>query len=114
MIRVWHKSGCSTCAKAMKSIREHCGEDAEVYEYLLEKPKQKEIKELLKLLGLKAEELIRKKESLYKEKYESKKLSNSEWIKVLAQNPILIERPIVIKGNKAFIARPLELIQQML
>ena len=74
-------------------------------EYLVETPSAKEIKEILKMLGMKAEQLVRKKESLYKEKYDGKKISEAEWIKIMVKNPILIERPIVVKGSKALIAR---------
>ena len=59
---------------------------------------------------MKAEQLVRKKEPLYKKKYEGKKISNAEWIKILNQNPILIERPIVVKDGKAIIGRPVETI----
>ena len=66
------------------------------------------------MLGMKAEQLVRKKEPLYKEKYEGKKISNSEWIKILNENPILIERPIVVKDGKAIIGRPIETILDLL
>ena len=78
----------------------------EIIEYLVKVPTEKEIKEILKLLGMKAEDLVRKKESLYKEKYEGKKFSNSEWITILSKNPILIQRPIIVKDGKAIIGRP--------
>ena len=60
------------------------------------------------MLGMKAEDVVRKGELLYKEKFASKKLTEAQWIKVLSQNPILIERPIIVKGNKAIIGRPPE------
>ena len=84
-----------------------------VVEYMVEVPTQKEIREILKMLGLKAEDLVRKKESLYKEKYADKKLTNDQWIKILSENPILIERPIVVKDGKAVIGRPIEKIKEL-
>ena len=63
---------------------------------------------------MKAEQLVRKKESLYKEKYDGKKISESEWIKILSKNPILIERPIVVKDGKAIVGRPVEKILELL
>lgn len=83
-------------------------------EYLVETPSAKEIKEILKMLGMKAEQLVRKKESLYKEKYDGKKISEAEWIKIMVKNPILIERPIVVKDGKAIIGRPIERILDIL
>ncbi len=77
-------------------------------EYIKTPLTQKEIKELLKMLGMKAEEIVRKGEPLFKEKFASKKLTETQWIKVLSKYPILIERPIIVKGNKAIIGRPPE------
>lgn len=110
MLKIYFKPNCSTCQTALKLARENTKEEIQTVEYLVEVPKQKDIKELLKLLGIKAEQLVRKKESLYKEHYEGKKISNSEWIKILVQHPILIERPIIINGDKAIIGRPAETI----
>jgi arsenate reductase len=98
----------------MKLIKSNTDEEVKTVEYLIEIPTQNEIKEILKMLGLKAEQLVRKKESLYKEKYEGRKISNAEWIKILSQNPILIERPIVVSNGKAIIGRPLEKILEIL
>jgi arsenate reductase len=95
-------------------VKENSVEDYELVEYLVKVPSEKEIKEILKMLGMKAEDLVRKKEKLYKEKYEGKKISNAEWIKILHKNPILIERPIVVKGGKAIIGRPVEKILEIL
>ena len=63
---------------------------------------------------MKAEDIVRKGETLYKEKYKGKKISETEWIKILSENPILIERPIVVKGDKAIIARPPEKVLEFL
>ena len=72
------------------------------------------MKKLLKMLGMKAEELVRKSEELFDKKFSKKKYSESEWIKIMIKNPILIERPIVVKGNKAIIARPPERVLEFL
>ena len=114
MLKVYFKPTCSTCRTALKLIKEHTDEAIETVEYMVEVPTQKEIKEILKMLGIKAEDLVRKKESLYKEKYAGKKISEAEWVKILSENPILIERPVVVKGNKAVIGRPVEKIIDLL
>ena len=110
MLKVYFKPNCATCQTAMKLMKANTKEEIQTVEYLVETPSQKEIREILKMLGMKAEQLVRKKEPLYKEKYEGKKISNSEWIKILIENPILIERPIVVKDGKAIIGRPVERI----
>ena len=114
MLKVYFKANCATCQTALKLMSDNTKEKFERIEYLVETPNEKEIKEIVKMLGIKAEELVRKKEPLYKEKYEGKKISDSEWIKILHDNPILIERPIVINGNKAIIGRPIEKILEIL
>jgi arsenate reductase len=91
-------------------MRKNTKEKFEKIEYLVETPSEEELKEILRMLGIKAEQLVRKKEPLYKENYEGKKISDKEWIKILHDNPILIERPIVINGDRAIIGRPIETI----
>ncbi len=110
MLRVYFKPNCATCQTALKLIKNNSEEELELIEYLVETPSAKEIKEILKMLGMKAEQLVRKKESLYKEKYEGKKISEAEWINIMVKNPILIERPILVQDGKAIIGRPIETI----
>jgi arsenate reductase (glutaredoxin) len=114
MLKVYFKANCATCQTALKLMRDNTKEKFEKIEYLVETPSEKEIKEILKMLGVKAEQLVRKKEPLYKENYEGKKISNAEWIKILHDNPILIERPILVDGDKAIIGRPVETIVEFI
>jgi arsenate reductase len=110
MIKIYFKPNCSTCQTALRFLKDNSDEDYELIEYLVETPTEKEIKEILKMLGIKAFDLVRTKEKLYIEKFEDKKISNSQWIKILHKNPILIERPIFVKDGKAIIGRPIEKI----
>lgn len=84
----------------------------EVIEYLKTPLNQNQIKALLKKLGIKAMDLIRKNEELYKTNFKNLQLSEKDWIKVLAENPILIERPIIENDERAIIARPPELVEK--
>jgi len=86
----------------------------EIIEYLKTPPSIIEIKQLLKMLGMKAEEIVRKGEPLFKEKFAERKFTNAQWIKILSQHPILIERPIIVKGDKAIIGRPPERVLEFL
>ena len=88
----------------MQELEER-GEDVQVIEYLKDTPSVKELKELCAKLGIKPFDLVRKSEPLYKDKYKDEELSDTQWFKILAEHPLLIERPIVVKGNKALIAR---------
>lgn len=114
MLKVYFKSNCATCQTALQVIKNNTDTEFEKTEYLVDIPSEKEIKEILQLLGIKAAQLVRKKEPLYKEQYEGKKISNAKWIKILHQNPILIERPILVLGDKAIIGRPVETIVEFL
>jgi arsenate reductase len=113
MITIYHNNRCTKSRCALELL-EKKGKNFQVVEYLKTPPSEKEIKEILKKLGMKAEDIIRKKEPLFIEKFAKKKFTEDQWIKVLAKNPILIERPIIVKGNKAVIGRPPENINQLL
>ena len=69
---------------------------------------------ILKKLKLKPHELIRTKEQVYIDNFKGKIFSEEEWLQILQDNPILIERPIVINGDKAVIARPPEKVLEIL
>lgn len=112
-VTLYYNPRCSKCREALCLLEEK-GIEPEIIEYLKEPPTEKQLKDLLKKLGLKAEELLRKKEPLFVEKYKTKKLSEAEWVKVMCKNPVLIERPIAIEGNKAVIGRPAERIIEIL
>ena len=108
-IIVWHKTTCSKSCEVMSLLKKK-KIVPEVFLYSENAPSESEIRSVLKKLGMNAEELNRKKEKIYKEKFEGKKMSEEKWIKAMVKFPILIERPIVIKGNKAVIGRPTEKI----
>lgn len=107
MIIIYHNTRCTKSRCALELVQKKT-KGVKVIEYLKTPPTEKELKDILRKLGMKAEEIIRKKEPLFKEKFEGKKFSEEQWIKVLTKNSILIERPIVVKGNKAVIGRPPE------
>lgn len=77
-------------------------------EYLKQTPSAEELKEVLAKLGMKPGQLIRKGEKVYKEHFAGKTFTDEEWIRILVEHPALIERPIVVKGDKAVIGRPPE------
>lgn len=113
MIQILYKPNCATSISTLQLLKKNSNEEIEKIEYLIHPPTEKELKAILKLLGLKASEFIRKKEPLYKQKYEGKKLSEAAWIKIMVENPILIDRPVVIRDGKAILCRPSEKVLEL-
>ena len=106
-MKIYHNPRCSKSRQTLAIIREK-GEEVEIVEYLNNPPNKIELKEVLKKLGMKPGQIIRKGESIYKENYKGKSYTDEVWIEIMANNPILMERPIVVKGNKAVMGRPPE------
>jgi len=112
-VTIFHYNRCSK-SRAALSILEEKNINPKVRKYLEENPPAEELKEILKKLQIKAVDLIRKSEAIYKENYKGKDFSEEEWIEIMEKHPRLIQRPIVIKGDKAVIGRPPELINDFL
>ncbi len=112
-VQIWHNPRCSKSRQAMEILQES-GIEAVVIKYLDVEPDETMIKEVLGKLGIHAKELMRTKEEIFKEL----KLENVEdegvLIRAMSRFPKLIERPIVIKGDKAVIGRPPEKIVEFL
>lgn len=106
-MKIWHNNRCSKSRCAVELLNEK-NLDFETVSYLKVPPNKAELKEVLGMLGIKAEALVRKNEPIFKEKFKGKQLSESEWIAAMIENPKLIERPIFINNGKAVIGRPTE------
>ena len=101
-MKIYHNPKCSKSRQTLALLLD-AGEKPEIIEYLKQAPSEKELENLIQKLGVEPEEIVRKGEKLYKEKYKGLSLNRKEWIKTLAENPSLIERPIVVTENKAII-----------
>ncbi|MDC0177163.1 arsenate reductase (glutaredoxin) [Polaribacter sp.] len=113
MIKIYHNPRCLKSRQGLEAI-ENSGKEFEIVKYLDQVPSEKEVSEIINLLDISPIELVRKNEKVWKENYKGKELSDEEIIKVMIENPKLIERPIVINGEKAAIGRPLENITSIL
>ena len=112
-VTIWHNPRCSKSRNAAALLEEK-GVEAEVFKYLDTPPSREEIVEVLKMLGITARELMRTKEAIYKELGLKEVDDEEKLIDAMAENPKLIERPIVIKDGKAAIGRPIENITALL
>ena len=113
MIQIYHNSRCGKSRECLAFL-EKSGQEYEIIKYLEDVPTFDELKEIIKKLEIKPIELVRRKEKIWMENFKDKQLSDDEVIQAMISNPILIERPIVINGNKAIIARPLEKVMAIL
>ncbi|MCL8005925.1 arsenate reductase (glutaredoxin) [Gelidibacter japonicus] len=113
MTTIYHNPRCSKSREALE-ILETQKEDYEVIKYMDELLSVEKLKELIKLLKIKPIELVRTNESIWKEKFKNSDLTDDELIAAMAKYPKLIERPIVIKANKAVIGRPPKKILEIL
>ena len=106
-MKYYHNNRCRKSREGLIFLKDR-NINPEIIEYMNSKLNEQEIKYVLKLLNYKAIDLIRKNESIYKEKIKDNNLSENELIKWMIKEPKLIERPILINNNKAIIGRPSE------
>lgn len=112
-VTIYHNPRCSKSRQALELLKQNDIEP-EVVEYLKTPPNAAELKDILEKLGLSADQLMRKKEDIYKELGLAGINNEDELITAMVNNPKLIERPIVIQGNKAAIGRPPEAVLDIL
>ena len=112
-ITIYHNPRCGKSRSALALLQEK-GVQPRIIEYLKTPPTTEELRAILKKLGMKPEQIVRKGEDVYKQKFSGKMLTDEQWLDALAMNPILIERPIVVKGDKAVIGRPAENVLSLL
>ncbi len=113
MIKIYHNPRCRKSREGHEILKKS-GKAFEVVKYLENIPSKQELRDVLSCLGISSENLVRKNEAIWKENYRGKVLSDEEILDAMILHPKLIERPIVINGNKAIIGRPSERINSIL
>ncbi len=114
MLKIYHNPRCSKSRQTLQLIKDADAE-VEVVEYLKTPPTEEELREIVTKLNLPIDYLIRKGEELYKTEYKGKEFTEDEWIKILANHPQLIERPIVVnEDGEAILGRPPENVGRFL
>ena len=110
---IWHNPRCGKSRDALKLLNEK-SIDADVVKYLDTPPSREEIVDVIKMLNIEPRALMRTKESIYKELNLKEETDDEKLIDAMVENPKLIERPVVINGDKAAIGRPIENIIEIL
>jgi arsenate reductase len=110
---IYHNPRCSKSRQSLALLREN-GEEPEVIEYLKTSLDEVALRDLFAKLGLEAHEVVRTKEEPYEQLALSPDSSEEEVIAAIVKYPILMERPIVVKGNSAVIGRPPENVHELL
>lgn len=113
MITIYHNPRCRKSREGLQIV-ESSGKEFQIREYLKELPTTEELSSVIELLGIAPLQLVRKNEAIWKENFKGKSLSDQEIIQAMAENPKLIERPIVINNGKAVVGRPPENIHQII
>ena len=110
---IYHNARCSKSRSACELVAAR-GIDAVIVDYLKNPPTEAALRDVLNKLGMQPSELVRRGEEIYKTQYAGRTLSEEEWLGALLQDPILIERPIVVRGKRAVVGRPTERVGELL
>ena len=113
-VTIWHNAKCATSRKVLDAIRK-TGIEPRIVDYVKSPPSSAEIKAVLKEMGLKPRELLRKRGTPYTELgLDDPSHSDAVLIAAMAKHPILIERPVVRSKKGVRLCRPVERLQEIL
>mgnify|MGYP006100466865 CR=1 FL=1 len=112
-MKYFHNPRCRKSREGLELLKNN-GENPEVIFYLNEPISFEELQQTIKKLTISPIDLIRKNEAIYKENFKGKTLTDKEWIQVMIDYPKLMERPILIVGNKGVIGRPPEKVLEII
>ena len=113
MIQILHNPRCAKSRETLKLLQAS-STDIEIIEYLKDVPTVPNLEGIINKLGIKPIDLVRRGEAIFKGQFKGKSLTDREWVEAMVEYPKLIERPIVIKGDKAELGRPPERVLSLL
>lgn len=113
MIQIYHNQRCGKSRNCLLLIEES-NKEYIIINYLITPPTATELVSLLKKLNLTPIELVRQKEKIWIDNFKEKSLTPDAIIQAMIENPILIERPIVVKGDQAIIGRDPDKVRSFL
>ena len=111
---IYHNPRCSKSRQTLEILQQH-ERNPEIVEYLEHPPEREELKRILGMLGISARDLLRKTESIYQDaNLDDDSLNDDEIIEAMCEYPALMQRPIVVQGDRAVIGRPPEKVLELL
>ncbi|WP_423130354.1 polyphosphate kinase 1 [Gaoshiqia sp. Z1-71] len=113
IMTIYHNPRCAKSRAGLQYLEEN-GYKTKVINYMKDGITEEEIRTIIELTGMSAFELVRTQEDLYTKQYKDQSPDDAQWVKVIAQNPRLLQRPFVINGKKAVLAQPPEYIERIL
>jgi arsenate reductase (glutaredoxin) len=113
MIRIYHHPRCRKSRAGLEYLQQKTG-SFEIVDYIKNGISQEEIREILAKMNTAPSNLVRTQEDLYKKQLKGKDIPGDEWIRILAENPRLIQRPILVTEHKAVLGQPPENIAFLL
>lgn len=111
-VKIFHNPRCSKSRQALQLLQSE-GIKFEIIEYLKNPLTKDELKNVVDKLEISPEDLLRKNEADFKSNFKGKELSGDQVIQAMIDYPKLMERPIVVNGNKAKVGRPPESIMEL-
>jgi arsenate reductase (glutaredoxin) len=114
LVRIYHNPACGTSRNVLAALRE-AGRDPEVVDYLKNPPDRKTLEGLLKKMGKRVRDILRKRGTPYEELgLDDPALTDDEIFAAIEKHPILIERPIVVVGDRVALCRPAEMVRELI
>ena len=110
---IYHNPRCKKSRETLHILQEK-GVEPSVVKYLDNPLDKKSLQAICKKLGIEATDLLRKNEAIFKENYKGKKLDHNTAAEAIAKYPKLMQRPVVVKGDRAVIGRPPENVLELL
>ena len=113
MYTIYHNPRCKKSRAGLEYLKSK-NVDINIIEYLKNPLSADDIAKLIAMIGIEADHMVRKQEAIYKSDYKGKSFTNDKWAKIIAEHPKLLNRPIIVKGEKAVWGDPIENIDQIL
>ncbi len=113
MIKIYHNPRCRKSREGLEYLKSKTN-DFEIVEYLKDGLTEDDLKEVLLKSGLQAVDLVRTQEDVFKKELKGKKFTDEEWVRIIIENPKLLQRPIVVSKHKAILAQPADRVDDVM